>query len=109
MFGVFVNYKQETIDAYRTMLEEIYNRALKTFYEMDSLDIPRDRVVSIINSKEMKRVGMTYHSCITDLNLWCKLLIERVLRMPLLACNYVLPQIHSYWNNNQGGSDTTTK
>ena len=109
MFGVFVNYKQETINAYQTVLEDIYNRALKPFYEMDPLDIPRDRIISIINSKEMKRVGMTYHSFITDLYLWRKLLIERVLRVPLPACNRILPYIHSYWNNNKGGSDTTTK
>ena len=63
----------------------------------------------MINSKEMKRVGMTYHSFITDLYLWRKLLLERVLRVPLPACNCILPYIHSFWNNNKGGSDTTTK
>ena len=109
MFGVFVNYKQETIDAYRTILEDIYDRALRPFYEMDPLEIPREKIVSILTSKEMKSVGMTYHSFIMDLYLWRKLLIEKVLRLPVPPCNRILPIIHSYWNNNKGGSDTTTK
>ena len=52
MFGVFVNYKQETINTYQMVLENIYNCALKPFYEMDPLDIPRDMIISIINSKK---------------------------------------------------------
>ena len=76
---------------------------------MDHLDIPRDRIVLIIKSKEMKRVGMTYHSFITDLYLWHKLLIKKVSRVTLPACNCILPYIHSYWNNIKGGLDITTK
>mmetsp|Transcript_31153 Transcript_31153/g.35760 ORF Transcript_31153/g.35760 Transcript_31153/m.35760 type:complete len:81 (-) Transcript_31153:84-326(-) len=65
----FVNYKQETIDAYQTMLKDIYTCALKPFHEMDPLDILRDRIVLIVNSKEIKRVGMTYH-CFTTKSLF---------------------------------------
>ena len=63
----------------------------------------------IINCKELKHVGLTYHSFLTDLYLWRKLRIDKVLRLPLPPCNRILPYIHSYWNNNKGGSDTTSK
>ena len=109
MFGVFVNYKQETIDVYKAVLEEIYDRALRPFYETDPLDIPREKIEEIIKCKEMKHVGLTYHSFLTDLYLWRKLRIDEVLRLPLPPCNRILPYIHSYWNNNKGGSDTTSK
>ena len=109
MFGVFVNYNQETIDAYTTVLREIYDRALSLFYETDPIEIPREKIEQIIKCKEMKHVGLTYHSFLTDLYLWRKLRIDEVLRLPLPPCNRVLPYIHSYWNNNKGGSDTTSK
>ena len=109
MFGVFVNYKQETIDAYMAVLEEIYDEALRLFYETDPLEIRRDKIEQLINCKELKHVGLTYHSFLTDLCLWRKLRIDKVLRLPLPPCNRILPYIHSYWNNNKGGSDTTSK
>ena len=62
MFGVFVNYEQKTIDAYRDVLKDIYNRALKVFYETNPLEIPKETIKEIIKSKEMKQIGLTYHS-----------------------------------------------
>ena len=109
MFGVFVNYRQETINAYKSVLQEIYDRALSLFYETDPIEISREKIEQIIKCKEMKHVGLTYHSFLTDLFLWRKLRIDQVLRLPLPPCNRILPYIHSYWNNNKGGSDTTSK
>lgn len=109
IFGVFVNYKQETVDAYKTVLQDVFERALKLFYDTDKLEIPREKIEGIINSKEMKPIGLTYHSFMADLHLWRKLRIEKVLRLPLPPCNRALPYIHSFWNKNKGVSDTTTK
>ena len=80
MFGVFVNnYKQETIDAYKSVLQAIYDRALSLFYETDPLEIQRDKIKELIKCKELKHVGLTYHSFLTDLYLWRKLRIDKVL------------------------------
>ena len=109
MFGVFVNYEQKTIDAYRAVLKDIYDRALSVFYETNPLEISKEKIEEIIKSKEMKQIGLTYHSFLSDLFLWRKLRFDKILRLPLPACNRYLPYIHSYWNNNKGGSDTTSK
>jgi len=109
MFGVFVHYKQETIDAYKSVLQEIYDRALSPFYETDPFELSRDKIEDIIKCKELSHVGLTYHSFLTDLYLWRKLRIDKVVRLPLPPCNRILPYIHSTWNNNKGGSDTTSK
>ena len=53
IFGVFVDYKQETIDAYKEVLEEIYNHALSLFYETDPLKISKKKIEEIIKCKEL--------------------------------------------------------
>merc|ERR1712216_860990 len=53
--------------------------------------------------------GLDYHSFVTNLFVWRKLRIEKVLRLPLPACNRILPYMQSFWNNNNGGSDAISK
>ena len=109
MFGVFINYKQETIDAYNAVLQDIYDRVLKPFYESDPLELDEDKIKKILETKQMKPFGLDYHSFITDLYVWRKLRIEKTLRLPLPPCNRILPYMQSFWNNNKGGSDAISK
>jgi hypothetical protein len=113
MFGVFVNYKQETIDAYKNVLQDVYERALEPFYQKDPSNIPREKIKAIISSKEMKPIGLTVHSFLTSFFLWRKLRIVRdidnTIQLPLPPCNRILPYNHSFWNNQKGASDTATK
>ena len=110
MFGVFVTYKQETIDAYKNVLQDIYERALKSFYQ-DPKDLPKEKIEAIIRSKEMKPIGLTGHSFLTSFHLWRKLRIKRdsTIRIPLPPCNRILPYNHSFWNNQKGASNIATK
>ena len=72
MFGVFVTYKQETIDVYKNVLKDIYERALKPFYK-DPKDLPKQKIEAIIKSKKMKPIDLTGHSFLTSFHLWRKL------------------------------------
>ena len=67
------------------------------------------KIEAILKSREMKPIGLTFHAFLTDLYLWRKVRIEKKLRLPLPTCNRILPYVHSVWNNNKGGLDTTSK
>ena len=108
MFGVFVKYSDETITAYRNVLFDLFDRALKEFYD-GTLDLPERKIEKIINSDEMKPIGLTYHSFQTSYFIWKRLRIDRCLSLPLPPCNRILPYNHSHWNNQKGASDTATK
>ena len=69
MFGVFVNYKQETIDAYKVILNNVYERALKDLYECTPMSILSAKIEAVLKSREMKPIGLTFHAFLTDLYL----------------------------------------
>jgi hypothetical protein len=108
MFGVFVNYKDETIHAYREVLRDLYGRVLKEFYE-DELQLPQEAIMKVIQSQEMKPIGLSAHSFMTSYFIWKRLRVDGCLPLPLPPCNRILPYTHSHWNNIKGASDTATK
>jgi hypothetical protein len=108
MFGVFVTYSDDLINSYRALLKDLFDRALKPFYQ-DDIQLPQDKIEKILQAKEMKKLGMTYHSFQTDYYIWRQLRIEKVLQLPIPPCNRILPYNHSVWNNLKGASDTATK
>jgi hypothetical protein len=57
----------------------------------------------------MKKLGMSYHSFLTDYYIWRQLRIKKALQLPIPPCNRILPYNHSVWNNLKGASDTATK
>jgi hypothetical protein len=57
----------------------------------------------------MKKLGMSYHSFLTDYYIWRQLRITKALQLPIPPCNRILPYNHSVWNNLKGASDTATK
>jgi hypothetical protein len=110
MYGVFVTYSDNLITAYRAILKDLFNRSLKPFYEQHhDLQLPQEKIEMIIASKEMKKLGMTYHSFLTDFFIWRQLRIKKSLQLPIPPCNRILPYNHSVWNNLKGASDTATK
>ncbi|OEU17716.1 hypothetical protein FRACYDRAFT_238144 [Fragilariopsis cylindrus CCMP1102] len=108
MFGVFVNYSDNLIASYRALLKDLFDRALKPFYE-DDIQLPQVKIEKILQAKEMKKLNMTYHSFQTDFYIWRQLRIKKVLQLPIPPCNRILPYNHSVWNNLKGASDTATK
>eukprot|EP00536_Pseudo-nitzschia_multiseries_P009436 jgi/Psemu1/23175/gm1.23175_g len=109
MFGVFVNYKDETIAVFWKVLEDIFDQTLKPFYasSIDEMDLPLEKIEQIIQSKELKLIGLSVHSFQTAYFIWRKLHIDKHLLLPLPPCNHILPYNHSHWNNHQKGvSDT---
>jgi hypothetical protein len=108
MFGVFVNYSDNLIKSYQALLKDLFDRALKPFYE-DDIQLPQEKIEKIIQSKEMKKLGMSYHSFLTDFYIWRQLRMHKVLQLPIPPCNRILPYNHSVWNNLKGASDTATK
>lgn len=58
MFGVFVDYKREIIYVHKVVLQDVYKRALTMFYDKDPLDILRKTIKAILNSNEMKPIGL---------------------------------------------------
>ncbi|OEU09246.1 hypothetical protein FRACYDRAFT_248581 [Fragilariopsis cylindrus CCMP1102] len=110
MFGVFVTYSDNLIASYRALLEDLFDRALKPFYEADQhLQLPKEKIERILQAKEMKKLNMTYHSFQTDYYVWRQLRIKKALQLPIPPCNRILPYNHSVWNNLKGASDTATK
>jgi hypothetical protein len=111
MFGVFVNYSNDLIESYQALLKDLFDRALEPFYEQQQQDLqlPKEKLEKIIQSKEMKKLGMSYHSFLTDFYTWRQLCIKKVLCLPIPPCNRILPYNHSVWNNLKGASDTATK
>jgi hypothetical protein len=108
MFGVFVNYSDSLIDSYRALLKDLFDRALKPFYQHD-IQLPQEKIEKILQAKKMKKLGMSYHSFPTDFYIWRQLRIKKVLQLPIPPCNRILPYNHSLWNNLKGASDTATK
>ena len=108
MFGVFVNYTDETIAAYRMVLRDLYKRVLRPFYD-DNLALNGKALDKVINSKEMEPIGLTPHSFQTSYFIWKRLRVDKCLPLPLPPCNRILPYAHSHWNNEKGASDTATK
>jgi hypothetical protein len=109
MFGVFVTYSDNLIDSYRALLKDLFDRALKPFYNNDDIQLPQGKIEKIIEAKEMKKLGMSYRSFQTDFYIWRQLRIKKVLQLPIPPCNWILPYNHSVWNNLKGASDTATK
>jgi hypothetical protein len=111
MFGVFVKYSDNLITAYQSILKDLFDRSLKPFYEQQQQDLqlPKEKIEKILQSKEMKKLGMSYHSFLTDYYIWRQLRIKKVLQLPIPPCNRILPYNHSVWNNLKGASDTATK
>jgi hypothetical protein len=111
MFGVFVTYSDNLITAYRNILKDLFDRALKPFYEQQQQDLqlPQEKIEKLLQSKEMKKLGMSYHSFLTDYYIWRQLRITKGLQLPIPPCNRILPYNHSVWNNLKGASDTATK
>jgi hypothetical protein len=110
MFGVFVTYSDNLINSYRALLKDLFDRALKPFYEADQhLQLPKEKIERILQAKGMKKHLMTYHSFLTDFYIWRQLRIKKVLQLPVPPCNRILPYNHSVWNNLKGASDTATK
>jgi hypothetical protein len=108
MFGVFVTYSDNLIASYRALLKDLFDRALKPFYE-DNIQLPQVKIEKILQAKEMKKHNMTYHSFQTDFYIWRQLRIKKALQLPIPPCNRILPYNHSVWNNLKGASDTATK
>ncbi|OEU14444.1 hypothetical protein FRACYDRAFT_240987 [Fragilariopsis cylindrus CCMP1102] len=108
MFGVFVTYSDNLIASYRALLKDLFDRALKPFYE-DNIQLPQVKIEKILQAKEMKKLNMTYHSFQTDFYIWRQLRIKKALQLPVPPCNRILPYNHSVWNNLKGASDTATK
>jgi hypothetical protein len=108
MFGVFVTYSDNLIASYRSLLRDIFDRALKLFYE-DDIQLPQEKIEKILQAKEMKKLGMLYHSFQTDYYIWRQLRIKKALQLPIPPCNRILPYNHSVWNNLKGASDIATK
>jgi hypothetical protein len=93
MFGVFVTYSDNLIDSYRALLKELFDRALKPFYN-DDIQLPQEKIEKIIQAKEMKKLGMSYHSFLTDFYIWRQLRIKKVLQLPIPPCSRILPYNH---------------
>ncbi|OEU22028.1 hypothetical protein FRACYDRAFT_232182 [Fragilariopsis cylindrus CCMP1102] len=108
MFGVFVTYSDNLIASYRALLKDLFDRALKPFYD-DNIQLPQAKIEKILQAKEMKKLNMTYHSFQTDFYIWRQLRIKKALQLPIPPCNRILPYNHSVWNNLKGASDTATK
>jgi hypothetical protein len=110
MFGVFVTYSDNLITSYQSILKDLFNRALKPFYlQQQDLQLPKEKIEKVLQSKEMKKLGMSYHSFLTDYYIWRQLRIKKALQLPIPPCNRILPYNHSVWNNLKGASDTATK
>jgi hypothetical protein len=109
MFGVFVTYSDNLIKSYQALLKDLFVRSLKPFYEQQDLQLPKEKIEKILQSKEMKKLGMSYHSFLTDYYIWRQLRIVKSLQLPIPPCNRILPYNHSVWNNLKGASDTATK
>ena len=110
MFGVFVTYSNRLIEAYQEVLKDLFDRALKPFYApAPELQLHKDKIEQIIKSRDMKRLGLSFHSFSTSFNVWRRLRIEGDVHLPIPPCNRILPYNHSFWNNLKGASDTATK
>ena len=64
MFGVFVNYSDNLIKSYQYILTDLYGRSLKPFYDGA---LPQEKLEKVLETKEMKKLGVSYHSFLTDL------------------------------------------
>jgi hypothetical protein len=80
MFGVFVTYSDNLIASYRSLLKDLFDRALKPFYH-DDIQLPQEKTGKILQAKEMKKLGMTYHSFQTDYYIWRQLRIKKALQL----------------------------
>jgi hypothetical protein len=98
MFGVFVTYSDNLINLYRALLKDLFDRALKPFYN-DDIQLPQEKIEKILQAKEMKKLGMPYHSFQTDYYIWRQLRIKKALQLPIPPCNRILPYNHPVWNN----------
>ena len=110
MFGVFVSYSDELIEAYRSVMRDLFVRSLAPFYvSVDEIDLPKEKIERVIRSKEMKPIGLSPHSFGTSYFIWRRLRLDGDVHLPLPPCNRILPYNHSFWNNMKGASDTATK
>ena len=87
MFGVFVNYSDSLITSYQSILQDLYDRSLKSFYDGN---LQEEKIRKVLETKEMKKLGVDYHSLLTDYYIWRQLCIEKVLPLPIPPCNRIL-------------------
>ena len=58
MFGIIVNCSDNLIKSYQSILKDLYGRSLKPFYNGD---LPQEKLEKVLETKEMKKLGVTYH------------------------------------------------
>ena len=63
MFDVFVNYSDNLITSYQSILKDLYGRSLKPFYDGN---LQEEKIRKVLEKKEMKKLGVDYHSFLTD-------------------------------------------
>ena len=67
IFGVFVTYSDSLIESYQAIFKDLYKRSLKPFYDGN---LQKEKIEKVIDSKEMKKIGMSYHSFETAFYIW---------------------------------------
>jgi len=74
MFGVFVTYSDNLITSYCAVLQDLYNRILKLFYKEGVIQPETiQNIQQIIDTKEMKKLRMTFLSFETAFYIWRRL------------------------------------
>lgn len=86
MFGVFVRYDDAIIEAYRRVLDNLYQRALSFAYGPTS-EIPLQRIKLILESDKMKSLGISLHAFQTAYYVWRKIRLKDNVRLPLPPVN----------------------
>jgi hypothetical protein len=111
MYGVHVHFDQELLDAYEAIVDYVYDRFLKPFYECTPAELNERLGNEIIEAtKEVEHLDE--HSFWTNYGIWRALNVDTNranISFPLPPAARCLPFQNAYWNAMKGPSDTTTK
>jgi hypothetical protein len=109
MYGMDITFEQDLLDSYSRVLDYIYKRHVKIFYEGSIEEIKAHPDIF----KALKALDfMDEHAFWSNYMLWRALNIEvraSNIWFPLPPCRHCIPFQNAYWNVLKGPSDTTTK
>jgi hypothetical protein len=107
-YAVKVSYEQSLLEAYAKVIDYVYNKHIKPFYESSVEDLKANLNESI-EAVLTQIKYMDSHSFWTNYMLWRAFNVESSLSFPLPPCARCLPFQNALWNQLKGPSDTTTK
>jgi len=102
MYGMYINFEDDLLEAYQTVMEYAYKTFFSMFYESTTDDLSKSATIK----EALEFVGwLDMHSFLTNYNVWRAINVdvnESNIWFPLPPCARLIPFQNSLWNVYKG-------